>query len=248
MLCQIRFSTVLRINNESDELLSVFQEKLKDRFPNYQIINENSINVEMGATDKNMENITPQILRNNVKNHMFISESGNEKVNLTCNFLSLSTKKYESWDTFKDTFKWVLDIFNDVYKINNYNRIGLRYVNAFSKSELGIAEDDGWNNYIIEDIVGLSSKYNVQVYNSNIEIPFDDNTQMRIISGLGSKQIDNNNATPVFIIDKDAYKLGNIENSKVKDIINILHEHNSQIFEKIIKQSLKEKMGVDDNG
>ena len=157
MLCQIRFSTVLRINNESDELLSVFQEKLKDRFPNYQIINENSINVEMGATDKNMENITPQILRNNVKNHMFISESGNEKVNLTCNFLSLSTKKYESWDTFKDTFKWVLDIFNDVYKINNYNRIGLRYVNAFSKSELGIAEDE----QALQQISTSMPEYNV---------------------------------------------------------------------------------------
>ena len=93
MLCQIRFSTILKINNESDESLSEFQEKIKEKFPNYQMINENVVNVEMSGGEKNIESITPQILRNNIKNHMFISNSGNKRINLTCNFISLSTKR-----------------------------------------------------------------------------------------------------------------------------------------------------------
>lgn len=244
MLCQIRFSTILKINNESDESLSKFQEKIKEKFPNYQMINENVVNVEMSGGEENIESITPQILRNNIKNHMFISNSGNKRINLTCNFISLSINEYESWKKFKEDFIWILDNFNQVYKIENFNRIGIRYINAFSKTELGINEQDNWNQYISEDIVGLSSKYNVKVYNSNIEIPFDDNSQMRIISGLGTKQNKDNSILPVFIIDKDTYKLGNIEKGNIDETLENLHSHNSEIFESLIKQNLRDKMGV----
>lgn len=247
MLCQIRFATVLKINNESDESLSEFQEKIKEEFPIYQMINENVLNVEMSGGEKNIESITPQILRNNIKNHMFISNSGNEKINLTCNFISLSINQYESWENFKEKFIWILDIFNQVYKIEKFNRIGIRYINAFSKAELGINEQDKWDQYISEDIVGLSSKYNVNVYNSNIEIPFDNNSQMRIISGLGTKQNKDNSVEPVFIIDKDTYKLGNIEKINIDETLERLHGHNSEIFESLIKQNLRDKMGVIEN-
>ena len=178
---------------------------------------------------------------------MFISNSGNEKINLTCNFISLSINQYESWENFKEKFIWILDIFNQVYKIEKFNRIGIRYINAFSKAELGINEQDKWDQYISEDIVGLSSKYNVNVYNSNIEIPFDDNTQMRIISGLGTKQNKDNSVVPVFIIDKDTYKLGNIEKINIDETLERLHGHNSEIFESLIKQNLRDKMGVIEN-
>lgn len=247
MLCQIRFSTILKINNESDESLSEFQEKIKEKFPNYQMINENVVNVEMSGGEKDLESITPQILRNNIKNHMFISNGGNERINLTCNFISLSTNEYKCWEEFKADFIWVLDKFNQVYKTENFNRVGIRYINAFSKSELNINEEDKWSDYISEDIVGLSSKYDVKVYNSNIEIPFEDNSQMRIISGLGTKQNIDNNVLPVFIIDKDTYKLGNISKDNINATLESLHSHNSEIFEKLIKQELREKMGVIEN-
>lgn len=245
MICQLRFSTILRLNSESDESLSEFQERIKSKFPNYKSIDENVIGVKMDGTEKELESVAPQILRNNIKNHMFISENGKEKINLTCNFISFSTNEYSCWNDFKEKFIEVLDNFNDIYRVEKFNRIGIRYINAFSKEELNIDKNDKWNKYISDEIVGLSSKYDdVKVYNSKIEIPFEDNAQMRIIYGLGTKQKDNKDILPVFIIDKDTYKLGSIKKTTINDILDILHSHNSEIFEKLIKQELREKMGV----
>ena len=46
---QIRYSTILKINNDSDTLLSEFQNKIKKEYPNYQVLNENIVNGEMKA-------------------------------------------------------------------------------------------------------------------------------------------------------------------------------------------------------
>ena len=245
MVCQLRFSTILRLNNDSDELLSEFQEKIKDNYPNYKMIDESVFNVKMDGAEKELESITPQILRNNIKNHTFESADGKERINLTCNFISFSTKKYICWQEFEEKFIEILDKFTEIYGVKNFNRVGIRYINAFSKYELGINEKDSWKEYISDELIGLSTKYDdVRVYNSKIELPFKDNIQMRILYGLGTKQKEDKTSLPVFIIDKDTYKLGNIEKSCVSDILKILHKHNSEVFEQLIKDKLREKMGV----
>lgn len=245
MLCQVRFPTILRINNESDELLSKFQDKIKERFINYKLLNENIVNVDMKGIENNIESVTPQILRNNVKNHMFYSENEEMKLNLTSNFISVTISKYDCWENFKAIFEKVIKAFCEIYNIDNFNRIGIRYVNAFSKEELKIDENEGWNKYLNDSIVGLSSEYNVKVYSTNIEIPFADNVKMRIIAGLGVKnRINNSKATPVFIIDKDTYELGSFSENQIKQKLDNLHVHNSEIFEILIKDELRKKMGV----
>ena len=248
MICQVRFPTILRINNESDELLSNFQDRIKNDFNNYTSINENVLNVNMKGVKNEIESFTPQVMRNSIKNHMFYSDNEETKVNLNSNFISITVSKYECWDNFKNLFEKVLDSFCNVYHVNSFNRIGIRYVNAFSKKELNIDEQDGWNRYLDDSIVGLSSKYNVQVYNTNIEIPFNDNTQMRIIAGLGEKgNVNSPNSTPVFIIDKDTYELGIIAKEEINKKLDNLHMHNSEIFESLIKDELRNKMGVIEN-
>jgi len=245
MVCQLRFSTILRLNSDSDELLSKFQEKIKDNYPNYKMIDESVFDVKMDGQEKEIESITPQILRNNIKNHTFESADGKERINLTCNFISFSTRKYVSWKEFEEEFIKILDKFANIYGVKNFNRVGIRYINAFSKHELGINEEESWKGYISDELIGLSIKYdNVKVYNSKIEIPFEDNIQMRILYGLGTKQKLDKTSLPVFIIDKDTYKLGNIEKSCVNDILKVLHKHNSEVFEQLIKEKLREKMGV----
>lgn len=248
MICQVRFPTILRINNESDELLSKFQDKIKSDFNNYKSINENVFNVNMKEMESKIENITPQIMRNSIKNHMFYSDNEKSKVNLTSNFLSVTFSKYECWSDFQKIFMHVLDSFCEIYNVNNFNRIGIRYVNAFSKKELNIDEEDMWNKYLDDTIVGLSLKYTVKVYNTTIEIPFEDNTQMRIIAGLGEKgNVNSPNSIPVFIIDKDTYELGSFIKNEINEKLDNLHKHNSEIFEALIKDELRNKMGVIEN-
>ena len=108
MVCQLRFSTILRLNSDSDELLSKFQEKIKDNYPNYKMIDESVFDVKMDGQEKEIESITPQILRNNIKNHTFESADGKERINLTCNFISFSTRKYVSWKEFEEEFIKIL--------------------------------------------------------------------------------------------------------------------------------------------
>lgn len=240
---QIRYSTILKINNDSDTLLSEFQNKIKKEYPNYQVLNENIVNVEMKGEINNIDNVTPQIMRNNLKNHIFISTNGKTKINLTPNFISLSTQEYKCWEDFKDKFLKILDEFVNLYDIENFNRIGIRYINAFSKKELGINNEEKWDKYLSNEVLGLTSKYNVNVYSSNIEIPFEDYSQMRMICGLGTKQ-NEMQPIPVFIIDKDTYKIGNLKLCDISQILEKLHKHNSEVFESLIKDPLRDKMGV----
>ncbi|MBQ9314285.1 MAG: TIGR04255 family protein [Clostridia bacterium] len=248
MVCQLRYSTILKINNESDEDLSKFQERIQNDYPNYKAIDENVIDVKMSQAKERIDYLVPQIYRNSMKNYMFSSENETERINLTCNFISYSTTKYECWDIFKEKFIRVFNDFHTVYGVKNYNRLGIRYINGFSKEELQIDESDNWNKYLDENIVGLLSKHSdVKVYTNNIEIPFEDSIQMQITCGLGTKQLPDRSVKPVFIMDKDTYKLGNISEVDINSILEKLHAHNSEMFESLIKQELREKMGVEKN-
>jgi uncharacterized protein (TIGR04255 family) len=67
-----------------------------------------------------------------VANYNFISADGFWKLNLTENFIALSTLHYAGWETFARQLDKPLAEFISIYKPAYFERVGLRYVNIFS--------------------------------------------------------------------------------------------------------------------
>ena len=84
VVLQVKFPTILSINaKEPDE----YQDSIRQEYPIYQLAieNEQEINIAVGG-----DNLLPSIVqRQQHKNHNFISEDGQYKVNLTSGFISL---------------------------------------------------------------------------------------------------------------------------------------------------------------
>ncbi len=119
VICQVRFSPILRIANEQP---SAFQERIRKRFPQLEI--EQGVAIQMiplGIEPPSPESL-PRILR-------FASLNGHTVVSLALNFYALSTTAYTHWADFLDHLLFVNQAVREVYDIPFATRVGLRYIN-----------------------------------------------------------------------------------------------------------------------
>ena len=133
VICQLRFPAILTINTKEP---AEFQEAVRHDFPRYAVRQEQRPPKLVGAGTPNAK-LEPQ---SPVANHSFISADGFWKLNLTKDFIALSTLRYTRWEDFALRLDKPLAQFIQVYEPAFFERIGLRYVNAVSKSRLGLTD------------------------------------------------------------------------------------------------------------
>jgi len=135
VVCQLRFPRILRINEKPP---ADFQERIRDKYPLYQVAVEQQqqFSVDMGAPETPP---TPKILQSEaINNYTFSSFDEKWHINLTSTFLALSTTRYERWESFTENLKVPLSALIDIYKPAFFERVGLRYVDAFTRSKLNL--------------------------------------------------------------------------------------------------------------
>ena len=97
VICQLRFPAILSISaNEPAE----FQEAVRGMFPKYAAKEESPAPrlADLGTSKVRLEQ--PK----SIINYHFISADGRWKLNLTSNFISLSTVSYPGWEAFGQHF------------------------------------------------------------------------------------------------------------------------------------------------
>jgi len=93
VICQLRFPTILTINNNPP---ADFQEAIRDVFPRYAVRQEKVPPQVLGLGGPN-----PQVKQQPpVSNYTLLSADGLWKLNLTQNFIALSTLRYTGWEEF----------------------------------------------------------------------------------------------------------------------------------------------------
>ena len=132
VICQLRFSEILSIETN---LPAEFQEAIREEFPQY-VCRKDAQPPKMVGTPGNMrmEN-QPQC-----NNYHFSSADGIWHVNLTSKFISLACHRYTRWEDFARKLDKPLAAFIKIYKPAFFERLGLRYVNLFSRETLDLKD------------------------------------------------------------------------------------------------------------
>lgn len=237
VIIQFRFPKLLTlVSNDPID----FQESIRDEFPYYQLTIENQQEISLSVNDNNpVASINQRALE---KNHSFVSSDGQYKINLTSSFISISTVNYTKWEDMKGRFSKPLEAFESIYKPQFYERIGLRYIDAYSRAKLHL-EGTMWRDLIESNWLGplaLIDESKVVLAGNDIEYIMDDGiSRAKIHCGLGSL---NDNPETVFIIDSDFIHISTIGLSKKSVVLEYLHDNAKKFIESAITKKLHEAM------
>ena len=238
VICQLRFPPILRIDSE---IPSLFQERIQGHYPEYEEKKEHQREVAFDVNGK----FDPESIRtksSESKNHEFTSEDGAWRLNLTRNFLSISTPKYERWEGLTDCFQPALAALQEIYSPPFFTRLGLRYVDIFDRSILGESKTP-WSELLNPNILGLvASDLAEEINNSETvnEVDLGNSNVVRIASRI---VVNASNSRKCIEVDSDFH---NTTRTKCEDAwgkLNNLHQFATDQIQWIIQPKLHTAMG-----
>lgn len=243
VICQLRFPRILKINEKAP---ADFQEMIRRDYPLFDVSIERQQQFTMDVGVAN-DSLPPRILQSDtINNYQFATQDKKWRVNLTSTFLALSTTKYDRWEDFREKLKRPVEALETIYNPPFYERVGLRYIDAFKRSELGLENTD-WTELIEPFALGFMSNPEIreEIKNQNtvVELDIGDGAvaQINIIKGF-SKGIPTHGDEESFIVDSDMYvtqkKIGELEAT-----LSHLHDHAARFMRAVIKNRLHEAMG-----
>ncbi len=232
VICQLRFSEIPSINSITP---LNFQAAIREQFPQYSAVQEQPA----GGN-------SPPVL-----NHQFVSNDGVWRVNLTMHFISLSCKHYTDWETFANHLDRPLASFIQIYKPDNFTRIGLRYINFFSRERLHL-EGIPFRELFDSKYLGLMAADILPeqgFHNSIVEADFaiGNNCRAKVHAGPGMvKRNGQQDPNINFILDLDYYTSGNIPINHAAGTLENLHNRTYPLFRGAITQLLHNAMGPEE--
>lgn len=239
VICQLRFPTILSIGAREPV---DFQEAVRSQFPRYMTKEEHPAPkiTGLGTPEARVEEQKPII------NYHFISADGRWRLNLTSGFISLSTVAYPGWEGFGQRFDLPLAQFIRIYQPAFFERIGLRYVNIFSRRTLEL-EGEPWRELIAAPYLGILSEEDVDESAArrcavDVELNLDSTCRAKIHAGPGmvKQNVPNAPQDPEvkFILDMDFFMSGQIDPRMAADGLETLHGHSTPLFQGAITDKL----------
>jgi uncharacterized protein (TIGR04255 family) len=242
VICQMRFPRILTIDGE---VPSAFQNKINKQYPELQTTNELQQQVSVDLTD---DTPIPRITQFEKRpNYAFFSFDKKWKINLTSTFFSLSTLQYTSWEDFLNKLTLLINVFQEVYSppFTEYERIGLRYIDAFTRSKLNLESTD-WSDLLHPFALGFLSnpdiKNDVKSFTCSIEFDTGDNVFARINTSLG--YINSGNIQiPVpeqelsLIVDNDIFSF-KVNQKELDKKLEYIHKISTNIIRSVITDKM----------
>jgi uncharacterized protein (TIGR04255 family) len=239
VICQVRFPSILSIETE---IPSKFQDRIRDEYPLFNEKVEVRFKITKDATVElpDFADIQPSHDRN--KNYEFVSSDENWKINLTSGFLTLSTHAYTRWEEFALHFDNAYKALLEIYKPPFFTRIGLRYKDIISRSDLGF---DGvpWSELLEPHILGILIAPNLndgilQIQHVT-EIALLDNCVVRIASGLLPNQDEGDSD---FVIDSDFFTTSKTEIPQTLDKLDFFNTQGTRLIQWSTTKKLQDAM------
>lgn len=243
VICQLRFPEILAIAAKPPV---DFQEAIRADYPRYTSRMESPAPRLTGAPGNMTLQNQPAAI-----NHQFVSADGVWRVNLTSKFICLACARYTGWEEFAAKLDMPLAAFIQIYKPAYFERIGLRYVNFFSRKALGL-EGRPYRELFAEKYLGVMADEQVvepTVGRSGVDAEFAIRGGCRVKLHAGPGQVHRGGKTDgevKFIFDQDLYMPGSIAPNLSAPALQTLHAQAWSIFRDAITDELHEAMEPND--
>ena len=234
VICQLRFPTILSIGSTEP---AQFQEAVRSDFPRYAARQDQQ---SVRVVDGKVEQPAP------ITNYNFISTDGLWKINLTQNFVALSTLRYTRWEEFAQNLDKALAAFIQIYQPAFFERIGLRYVNIFSRTALDLAGEP-WRDLIASPYLGVLAEEDVEESRArkcsvDVELSLDGSCSAKLHAGPGLVKKSGPGASQdpevKFILDMDLFMAGQLDPRLAAAGLETLHGHSTALFQGAITDRL----------
>ena len=235
VICQLRFPEILAIGAH---VPVDFQEAIRANYPQYAARKEAPAPKITGAPGNfHLEN-QPQ-----TTNYQFTSADGAWRINLTSKFISFACSRYTTWEDFAKHLDQPLAAFIKIYKPAYFERVGLRYINFFSRKNLGL---DGipFRDLFAPCYLGLLAQEDVPEQSSirncvDAELNIRGGCKVKIHAGPGLVKRNGQQDPEVkFIFDQDLYMPGKVPVNIVAGSLQTLHGQAFSIFRGAITDTM----------
>ena len=165
VVCQVRFPTILALANGAAP--AAFENRVRAKYP--VPTQKMRVNLELDPTSGAMRQVKESFWS-------FDDEDASWTVSLGQGFLSIETKRYESFEAFLARFEELVEIIKQEYKVSLQDRIGLRYIDRISKDRDKRLPDD-WKKHLPDTLIPLRSFADPargQLANFETRLAFDD--------------------------------------------------------------------------
>lgn len=243
VICQLIFPPILKIDTE---IPVAFQEKIRKYFPNFTETSEMlSIGIS-SVTTKQIQPELPEQALKPLKNYEFSSEDEQWKINLTRTFVSLSTKKYERWETFREKLSVPFEALKEVYSPDYFLRVGLRYIDVFNRLFLDFPPNTKWDELLQPYILGIVGypktdvKDKVKNFASMYEIELPNKEGNVVINTKLVKAVKDGEIC--FMIDSDFYNANKTPIDSTMERLDFFNAHASRLIRWCITDRLHNAM------
>lgn len=241
VICQLRFPTILAVGaREPVE----FQEAVRSAFPRYQVRQE-QLPPKMMQLPGQAPKLEPQ---KSVANHQFLTQDGTYRINLTQDFISLTCSNYTCWEDFARMMDKPLASFIKIYAPSYFERVGLRYLNAFSRKKLGM-EDASWKDLLEPQYLGVLAFDDLpeQAYTrctQDVEAAISGGCWMKLHVGPGMvrRGSDDSDKEVKLIFDLDVFMSGNVPVNLAAGSMQTVHAQAGSLFRGAITDTLHDAM------
>lgn len=236
VICQLRFPAILSIDTT---IPAGFQERVRNRFPNYS----EQVEITIDATNMSgtqAPNFVKQLVQSQpIKNYEFSSEDGNWKINLTRSFVALTSKRYERWEVFREHLQVPIDALLSEYAPSHFSRIGLRYIDVIRRSSLGLG-NAGWDELLQPYVLGMLSSGDVrdqmQSFDCKFDIRLSDNISIvRILTRFAEESPGGEFG---FVIDSDFFNSNNSLPAEIQEKLEFFRVRGTRLFQWCITDKL----------
>ena len=239
VICQFYFPEILTIAANPP---AEFQEIIRDQYPRFQRRMEIPAPKVAGKPGQfRLENQPGNI------NCQFATADDIWRVNLTTRFIALSCSQYTCWEEFAAHLDKPLAAFIQTYKPAYFQRVGLRYVNTFSRQALGL-DGKRFSELIAHRYLGPLADEEINEATAtrctvDMEMAIRGGCRMQLHAGPGQvRRRGNADKETKFIFDQDLYIAGNIPLNLSAAALNTLHGQAWSVFRGAITDTLHEAM------
>lgn len=239
VICQLRFPEILTIEAN---IPAQFQEAIRGDFPHYSVRKEAPA-PKLAGTPGNMS-LQNQPMSNN---YQFVSADGVWRVNLTSKFISLSCSRYTCWEDFAAKLDKPLAAFIQIYRPAFFDRVGLRYLNFFSREALGLSSTP-WRELFQSQYLGILADEQVVEGSVNrcsmdAELAIRGGCRAKIHAGPGLVKRNGQQDNEIkFIFDQDLFMTGKVAVNLSAGALQTLHSQADSIFRGAITDTLHDAM------